>query len=384
MTTARTLPQGWSTARLDSLGTIVTGSTPSTVDRSNYGHSYMFVSPADLGRSKYIATTAKMLSPKGFALSRRVPRGSTLFVCIGSTIGKIGLAAKDLSTNQQINSIIPNGRFDPEFVYYAASTLSAFVREQASEQAVPLINKTEFCAFEVLRPPVPEQRAIAAALRDADELIDSLDRLIAKKQAIRRGMMQQLLTGRTRLPNFTTPWQSLRLAEVLEYEQPGKYLVSTTQQLDSGPVPVLTAGKTFVLGYTNDVDGVYKAHPVIIFDDFTTASKYVDFDFKAKSSAMKILSARPRFDLRFIYERMQLIDLMLGDHKRYWISEYGKQEIDIPDTTEQAAVSRVIADTSAEIALLQARLEKARDIKQGMMQELLSGRTRLPVAGGAA
>src|SRR4051794_37822190 len=98
----------WAPIRIDAVGTVVTGSTPPTRDRSNYGSDYLFVSPADLGRSKYVRTTSKMLSKLGFARSRGVPAGSTLFVCIGSTIGKVGLAAKQLATNQQINAIVPD------------------------------------------------------------------------------------------------------------------------------------------------------------------------------------------------------------------------------------------------------------------------------------
>jgi type I restriction enzyme S subunit len=374
----------WPSVRLDAVGNIVTGSTPPTADRSYYGHEVMFVSPADLGATKYIRRSAKMLSAKGFARCRRIPSGSTLFVCIGSTIGKIGLAGEDLATNQQINSIVPNGRVDSEFLYYAAATLSSQVQNQAGEQAVPIVSKSRFAEFEIPLPALAEQRKIATALRDADDLVASLECLITKKQAIKQGMMQELLTGRTRLPGFDGTWLRRPLGEVLSYEQPTPYLVKTAKQLEAGRVPVLTAGKTFLLGYTNELYGVYTAHPVIIFDDFTTASQYVDFDFKAKSSAMKILSARPGADLRFLYERMQLIDFPLGDHKRYWISEYSKQEIEVPLEAEQLAISRIIGDSDRELAVLNARLVKARDIKQGMMQELLSGRTRLPVQEAVA
>ncbi|MEU7582192.1 restriction endonuclease subunit S [Streptomyces sp. NPDC041068] len=369
----------WRLVRLDHVGAIVTGSTPPTQDRSNYGRHRMFAGPADLGRTKYVARTAKMLSARGFARSRRVPAGSTLFVCIGSTIGKVGLAAAELATNQQINAIVPNDRVDPEYLYYAATTLSALVRERAGEQAVPLVNKSDFSAFEIPLPSLDEQRRIAAALQETDRLAAALEELIAKKLAIKEGVMQELLTGRRRLPGFTEPWTTHRLSDLLTYEQPGPYLVRTSKQLDAGRVPVLTAGKTFVLGFTNETHGVYRAHPVVIFDDFTTASKYVDFDFKAKSSAMKILKPREGVDLRFVHGRMQLIDFPLGDHKRYWISEYSKQEIQVPGEDEQAAVARVLVDADDEIEALRVRVAKARAVRQGMAQELLTGRTRLPV-----
>jgi type I restriction enzyme, S subunit len=246
------------------------------------------------------------------------------------------------------------------------------------------LTRSELVRIKVAFPDrLDEQCRIATALSDADELIAALERMIDKKEAIKLGMMQQLLTGRTRLPGFSTPWERRRLGELLAYEQPGPYLVSSTDYVPTG-TPVLTAGKTFLLGYTSDSDGIFDAVPVIIFDDFTTASKYVDFPFKAKSSAMKMLSARPGVSLRYIHERMQLIDFVTVDHKRRWIAEYSKLEMGMPRPDEQAVISAVLEDADHEIELRQQRLAKARDMKIGMMQELLTGRTRLPVLEGVA
>jgi type I restriction enzyme, S subunit len=215
-------------------------------------------------------------------------------------------------------------------------------------------------------------------------VIMTIDRLISKREAIRRGMMQELLSGKTRLPGFTREWQRMRLSELLSYEQPTSFVVRSSKQLVRGRTPVLTAGKTFVLGFTNETDGIYDSIPVIIFDDFTTASKFVTFEFKVKSSAMKILSARPGANLRFAFERMQLIEYPLRDHKRYWISEYSHQEIAVPDEQEQEAIAAVITDADDEMKALRERLTKARAVKQGMMQELLTGRKRLLAKGEVA
>ena len=134
-----------------------------------------------------------------------------------------------------------------------------------------------------------------------------------------------------------------------------------------------------MLGYTNEPNGAYTDHPVIIFDDFTTASKYVDFDFKAKSSAMKMLTARAgAADLRFVYERMQLIRYPIFDHKRRWIAEFSKLEIEAPELVEQTAIAEVANDLADHVAALERLIAKKQAIKQGMMQQLLTGRTRLP------
>ena len=118
-------------------------------------------------------------------------------------------------------------------------------------------------------------------------------------------------------------WKEYTLGELLQYEQPTAYIVKSTDYNDNYKTPVLTAGKTFILGYTNERQGVYDELPVIIFDDFTTASQYVNFKFKVKSSAMKILKANAGLVLpKFVFYRMQIIKFDASTHKRYWIQHY--------------------------------------------------------------
>jgi len=127
-------------------------------------------------------------------------------------------------------------------------------------------------------------------------------------------------------------WPMVELGEILEYEQPTDYIVESVDYKDSYLTPVLTAGKSFILGYTNEKEGIFKKDlPVIIFDDFTTATKFVDFSFKVKSSAMKILHAKKEVaNIRYVFFVMQNIDFTFSEHKRFWISEYSKIKIPLP------------------------------------------------------
>ena len=168
-----------------------------------------------------------------------------------------------------------------------------------------------------------------------------------------------------------------RLGDLLTYERPDKYIVHSTKYTTKGSVPVLTANKSFILGYTNERIGIYDKLPVIIFDDFTTESKYVDFKFKVKSSAIKLL--HPKSDdvsLKYIFELMQVLKFPIGDHRRYYISDYQNQTIKTPSFEEQIAIAQILSDMDAEIVALEKRLQKTRAIKEGMMQELLTGRIR--------
>lgn len=135
-------------------------------------------------------------------------------------------------------------------------------------------------------------------------------------------------------------WPMVELGDVLDYEQPTRYIVKSVDYNDKYKTPVLTAGKTFVLGYTNETEGIYGGElPVIIFDDFTTATKLVDFPFKVKSSAMKILHAKKsNVDIRFVYYAMRRIQFPSETHKRYWISEYSKIKIPLPPIEVQKQV----------------------------------------------
>lgn len=125
------------------------------------------------------------------------------------------------------------------------------------------------------------------------------------------------------------------LEEIIDYQQPQPYIVKSTDYSDEYPVPVLTAGKSFILGYTNEEDSIYTDVPVIIFDDFTTDSHYVNFPFKVKSSAMKILSVKTGINIEYVAYYMSITRLTGETHKRYWISEYNKLTIPLPPKEEQ-------------------------------------------------
>lgn len=185
---------------------------------------------------------------------------------------------------------------------------------------------------------------------------------------------KQALVPRLRFPEFRDvgEWKEKSLGDCLDYIQPTKYLVSSTDYDDKYPTPVLTAGKTFILGYTNETKGIFKKGlPVIIFDDFTTASKFVDFPFKAKSSAMKILLAKEGAAIKFIYEAMQLIRYEVGVHERHWISIFSKLPVPVPACfEEQQKIADCLSSLDALIAAQAERIDALKTHKKGLMQQL--------------
>ena len=144
-------------------------------------------------------------------------------------------------------------------------------------------------------------------------------------------------------------WTVCRLEQIIGYEQPTDYIVESTAYDDSYSTPVLTAGKSFIIGYTNEEKGIYSNFPCIIFDDFTTGSKLVDFPFKVKSSAMKILKTRKDIEIDYVAMFMSVTRLVGNTHKRYWISEYSKLEIPLPPKAEQKRIVHAVHDIFAQL-----------------------------------
>ena len=193
------IPEDWKVVTIGEIAITATGSTPPTSDTNNYGDKYLFVSPVDISTKKYINKTEKMLSAQGFNISRRFPANSILFVSIGSTIGKCALAPVELTSNQQINAVFPSENISSNFLYYMITFVSPRIKAQAGEQAVPIVNKTQFSNTKISICGYEEQKAIASVLSDMDNEIEALEHKQQKTREIKDGMMHELLTGRIRL-----------------------------------------------------------------------------------------------------------------------------------------------------------------------------------------
>jgi type I restriction enzyme S subunit len=224
-------------------------------------------------------------------------------------------------------------------------------------------------------PSLPEQQKIAAFLT----VVDTKIRHLSKKQELlgeyKKGLMQQIFSQAIRFKaddgSKFPEWEEKRLGDILDYEQPTNYIVDSTEYDNSFEMPVLTAGKSFVLGYTNETHKVFENIPVIIFDDFTTANKYVDFPFKVKSSAMKILKPKDGFvNIRLIFEFIQMLNFPIGEHKRHWISEYQDLKIPFPSFEEQAKIASFLSSIDIKIEQVGKQLDKSKQFKKALLQQM--------------
>ena len=182
----------WQEKQLGELGDIVTGSTPPTAKGEYYNGNFSFVSPYDINEKRFVEKTKTTLTELGFLKGRKIRTGSSLFVCIGSTIGKVAQSSIDCITNQQINSVIPYENYNDDFIYTLLENHSHKIKILAAEQAVPIINKTTFSNYNVFVPSLPEQQKIATFFSAIDEKISHRGKQIEKMEAWKKGLLQQM------------------------------------------------------------------------------------------------------------------------------------------------------------------------------------------------
>jgi type I restriction enzyme, S subunit len=314
----------------------------------------------------------------------RIPAGAIVFAKVGAAVfleRKRILAQDSCIDNNMAAFIVDQNRVDVRFAHYL---LTAFnMSSLVATTALPSLNSGQLCSMPLLLPEnLEEQRRVVNALGEADEMVAALERMITKKQAIKKGMMQQLLTGKSRLPGLVGRWVTAPLKEFMPLQR-GFDLPNS--QVIPGPYPVV---------YSN---GVARHHakaivkgPGVVTGRSGTIGKvhFVEKDYWPHNTSLWVTNF-DRVDPRFAYYFLSHIGL-----ERFasgsGVPTFNRNDahsfvVTLPvERGEQIAIAFALKGADAELAILGRRLVKTRDLKQGMMQELLTGRTRLPVREAAA
>ena len=247
---------------------------------------------------------------------------------------------------------------------------------------LPFLSYEQLNKIEVCYPKdIKEQKSIANYLTNIDNLITLHQRKCDKLVNIKKSLLEKMFpkngnnVPEIRFKGFTEAWEQRKLGEILKYEQPQNYIVKNTEYDAKYKIPVLTAGQSFILGYTNEKFGLKEAseeNPVIIFDDFTTSSHYVDFPFKIKSSAMKLLTLNDmNDDIYCVYKVLQNIGYEPVSHERHWISIFAKFNVLMPKTSkEQKVIGSYFEQLDNLITLHQKKLNKLKNIKKSLLEKM--------------
>ena len=261
--------------------------------------------------------------------------------------------------------VIESSEVNVKFLYYYLKTFfKGYIENYKKEGIISYITLPVLEKFLVPLPPLKKQEKIAAVLDKFTELTEELTEELTAREAQYEYYRNMLLSQEwiEKEEGKEVEWKALE--EVIEYEQPTKYIVSSKKYNDKFSAPVLTAGQSFILGYTDESEGIYNAStekPVVIFDDFTTSNHWIDFDFKVKSSALKILKAKDSvISLKYCYYYMQTILFDISEHRRKWISQYSKIKIPFPSLETQQKIVKILDNFETLV----------NDIRQGLPKEI--------------
>ena len=387
------LPNGWEWCKLEDIVSFGGGKTPA-MDNKEYWHNgnHLWVTSKDM-KCSHITNSLMKITDKALEIMTIYERGTLLVVTRSGILRHtlpISILEAPATVNQDLKAISPHIKDLSEYLYIVIKANEHFILKEYHKDGttVDSIDFDKFKCLPIPLAPITEQRRIIAETKHWFTLIEQINQGKSDLQTIINQIKNKILSlaihGKlvpqdpndepasellkrinpsakitcdnahyTQLPKG---WAICRLEQITDYEQPTDYIVESTDYDTSYSTPVLTAGKSFIIGYTNETTGIYSNLPCIIFDDFTTDSKLVNFPFKVKSSAMKILKVNQNVEIDYVAIFMSITRLIGDTHKRYWISEYSKLEIPIPPQKEQKRIVFAVHSIFAKLDMIMESL----------------------------
>ena len=388
------IPEEWQCARMSEIAKLESGHTPSKREPSYWGGSIPWVSLFDTEglQGREIFETAKMVTEEGLnnSSARLLPKGTVVFSRT-ATVGKTTVMGRDMATSQDFANYICGPKLHNHFLVYLFRNMGRTWKSLMAGSIHNTIYMPVFKALQIILPPLPEQRAIATALSDVDGLLGGLDRLIAKKRDLKQAAMQQLLTGQTRLPGFHAEWRVKTFGEVavprrerIDPRRAGVHdFCIELEHIESGSGQIMGSTST---GAQSSLKSVF--HPGDVL--FGKLRAYLRKYWRATRHGVcstEIWVLVPRGDgatSEFLFQIVQtegFIDAASNSYGTHmprsdW-NAVQNYELKMPPLPEQTAIAEVLTEMDAELAGIEQRREKTRALKQAMMQELLTGKTRL-------
>lgn len=397
------VPCDWEVMRLGQLGTVVRGASPRPAGDKRYFDG-SFISWLTVGsltqispNKIYVTQTAEKLTSDGATFSRRVPAGTLVMANSGAkTLGVTKVLAIDCCANDGVAALINQTKGDKRFLCHYLNSKITWLRTTVAAGNDQLnLNTSRISLIPVPVPIQGEQEAIANALSDADAYIEALEKILAKKRLVKKGVMQELLTGKRRLEGFTGNWKRETMGTICVSIQGGGTPSRSNPHFWNGGVPWMTV-KDFTSfdpmttieciskeGLKNSSSKLIPAGTLIVATRMAVGKTAIYNVDVCINQDLKALSFRPDIQTQFVnywFQHQQGMISNLGSGSTVMglnVDELKKLEIRIPAIEEQQAISRIISDLENDIDVTEGKLKKIRRLKQGMMQELLTGRIRL-------
>ena len=309
-----------------------------------------------------------------------VPKGYFVYNPMNITLGTIDVNKyHSIAVSGYYIVLKSNDQFNVAFLASLLHT-SSMINKYKRFSTGSLLEKQRlqfpnFAKVKIISPRLSEQTKIGLLMNQVNNLIDLQQRKLEQLKQLKKAMLQYLLTTEKksapliRNKNYNNKWDTTTFSKLLNYERPENYIVTNTNYRKNG-IPVLTANKSFILGYTNEPN-VYNKGEAIIFDDFTLENKFVNFPFMIKSSAIKILTSKVNYSLYFIFQLLQHTKFIKEGHARHYISVVQKQIVRIPPSyEEQESISDTFSRIQSLIKLQQNKIDQYTTLKKYLLQKL--------------
>ena len=350
----------WEKCQIKDYGTIITGNTPSTADSENYQGEYLWASPADLDIGKFVIETQTKLSLKGFNKTRKLPFGTILVTCIGSTIGKMGMAQQEMSTNQQINSIISFPSNNKDYIYYAIKSRFPKYLALVSVQAVPILSKSSFEKLENYITTKDEQDKIGVFLSLIDERISTQIKIIEKFESLIKGLCRLLIMNNkptTKIKDCLVCHSStLSESEIVN---------------DSGIFCVY--GATGIIAYTSQYQ--IDQNSILIIKDGSGVGRVQYANGKYSTiGTLNSLTAKNNVCLKYLFYFLSIFNfekfIVGSEIPHIYFKDYGEAVFYCPSYDEQQKTANVLTTITDKVEIEKQMLQKMKEQKQYLLSNL--------------
>jgi|APSaa5957512535_1039671.scaffolds.fasta_scaffold33104_2 type I restriction enzyme, S subunit len=375
-----TIPNEWEAKSLIEIGETLIGLTYSPLEVRKYGTLVL--------RSSNVQNGILCFENKVF-VEAKIPerimvRPGDILICVRN--GSRDLIGKSAMIDERAIGMTFGafmGVFRSDFGNFLKHMFqSGILKKQINEHLGATINQITNSSLNSFKVPFPqsseERSEIANTLNDFDKLLSVLDQVIAKKRNLKQATMQQLLNGRTRLPGFIGKWETKAFKHLLVRLHIKSHQIYTSNYQVSGKFPIVDQGKKLIVGFSDQEDKHFQPPEggVIVFGDHTCIVKFIDFDFLMGADGIQVLHGKTGQNTRFYAFLLQYQGVKPTGYNRHF-KFLKEREFVSPPLAEQIAIAKVLSDMDTELAILEARRDKTRNLKNAMMQELLTGKTRL-------
>lgn len=365
------LPRGWQEVKLGDIAEIIMGQSP----QSEFYNKDKKGLPFLQGSSTfgYIYPTFDMYSSD----IKKVAKDGSILMSVRAPVGDINIANTDICIGRGLCSINSSNKSINSYIFYILKYNKNKLLNNQKGTTFGAITKDDIINFNIILPPLDEQKRIADILSTFDDLIENLNKLIEKKEIYKKGVMQRVLTGEVRFNGFKDEWETYKFEDIFIRIAGKKYQINQNEYKEIGKYPVIDQGKKYITAYSDNADKVFNNDNIIVFGDHTRIFKYVDFNFIIGADGVQLLKTNKEFDTKFMYYNLSNQYIPNTGYNRHFKFILDMSFYIPPSIEEQNKIAELLTLIDKDIEILKQLLHLRKLQKKGLMQKLLTGEVRL-------